>query len=517
MKKSVNILIVSSFMAGFALMTVELIATRLMAPYVGSSIYTWTSVIGVVLLGTAIGNYWGGIYADRHGSRESLATLFIAASTATFLIPLAAYFSPLLVVSGLPISVATFLLAAILFCVPAGFFGTLYPGILKLHLQNIDATGARSGQISAAWSLGGIMGTFLTGFYFIGYLGSTATVLAIAVVLLINAAILFRLKKKRVLSIAVLFLIVGMMTYAMHLFTDGKGSVFVAESEYYKIRVVDSKLKDNGRVRVLFLDADAHSMEGLDGQQLDIYPEIYPIFSVINKNIHSALLLGGGSYALSKNIADFYKGADVTTVEIDPKVQQAAEDYFRLKEYPVRAKISDGRVFLQQTDKKYDLIFSDVYNSLISIPWHMTTIEFDRLVKSRLNPDGIYAINIIASLEGTDARLFQSMAKTFGAVFGEYYVFAYGKDARQPQNIILVGVNGPPNMFSDAELHEWIARLPGGEVLAKKLVAGYRVTDEKAMVLTDDHAPIERLMAPLIEDYFSKYVGIYYSVIFSRG
>lgn len=514
MKKNINILVVAAFVAGFALMTVELVATRLMAPYVGSSIYTWTSVIGVILFGMAVGNYWGGVYADRHGSRKSLAALFAATSVSTFLIPLASYFSPVLALSSLPIAVVTFLLAAVLFCIPAVFFGTLYPGILKLYLQNIDATGVRSGQVSATWSLGSIAGTFLTGFYFISYIGSTATVLCTAVILLINAALLSRLEKKSVIAIAVLFLTAGMMTYAMYWFTDARGAVFAAESEYYKIRVVDSRLKNNGRVRTLFLDADLHSMEGLDGQQLDIYPEIYPIFSVMNENIRSVLLLGGGSYALSKNIATFYKGSDVTTVEIDPKVQWVAEEYFQLKEYPVHTEISDGRVFLRRTDKKYDLIFSDTYNSLISIPWHMTTVEFDQSVKSQLNPGGVYAINIFSALEGDDARLFQSMLKTLETVFEKYYVFAYGKDARQPQNIILVGVNGTSGMVSDGDVRERIARLDGGAVFAKKLVVDYRVTSEDAMVLTDDYAPIERLMAPLIENYFSKYARAYYSAAF---
>lgn len=515
--KKINRLIVSAFVAGFALMTVELIATRLMAPYVGSSIYTWTSVIGVVMFGMAIGNYGGGIYADRHGSRRSLATLFIATSMATFLIPLVAYFSPLLVLSGLPISIATFLLAMILFCIPAVFFGTLYPGILQLHLQTIDTTGVRSGQISAAWSLGGIMGTFLTGFYFIGYIGSTTTVLLMAGVLLINAAMLSRITKKSAASIAMLVLIAGAMTYGMYSFTNARGAVFVGESAYYKIRVVDGNSKNKGRIRMLFLDADSHSMESLDGQRLDTYPEISPIFSVMNGNIHDVLLLGGGSYALPKNMAAFYKGSDVTTVEIDPKVQRIAEAYFRLKEYPVHAEISDGRTFLQRKDKKYDLIFADTYNSFITSPWHMVTVEFDRLVKSRLNPDGIYAINVFASLEGDDSRLLQSMVKTLGTVFGKYYIFAYGKDARQPQNIILVGVNGAAGRLSDAELRERIARLNGGAAFSNKMVADYRVKDADAMVLTDDYAPIERLMTPLIRDYFPEYAKMYYSAIMQKG
>ena len=264
--KKLNILIVSAFIAGFALMTIELIATRLMAPYVGSSIYTWTSVIGVILLGMAVGNYAGGVYIDRKKSHRSLAMLFIAASVATFFIPLFSYFSPIVALSGLSMSMTTILLAFLLFFIPAVFFGTLYPGILKLHLQTIDATGIRSGQISAAWSLGSIAGTFLTGFYFIGYIGSVTTILLMALLVLTNAMVLARIKKTTIGLIGLLFSIVGMMTYAMYLFADVRGVVFAAESEYYKIRIIDRELGDRGRVRMLLLDTDSHSVvRGLRG------------------------------------------------------------------------------------------------------------------------------------------------------------------------------------------------------------------------------------------------------------
>lgn len=507
-----NIAVGSAWVAGFALMTVELIATRIMAPYVGSSIYTWTSVIGVILLGMAIGNYIGGWYADKNGSRKTLAKLFALTSVVTFLIPLMSYFSPILALSKMPIAVITLLLAAVLFFVPAVCFGTLSPGIVKLHIRDIDATGVRSGQISAAWSLGSIVGTFFTGFYFTSYLGSTRTVLLAALILLANAIVLHKIKGRVLASIGMGFMVVGMLTYAMHLFVDVRGKVFAAESEYYTIRVVDGETQKKGRIRALFLDVDSHSIESLEGRTLNLYPDIYPVFGAMNDHIKDVLVLGGGSYALSKNIATFYKDADVTTVEIDPKVQQVAEDYFQLKEYPIRTEIADGRVFLQRTDKKYDLIFSDAYNSFVSVPWHMATVEFDREVRKHLNDEGLYAVNFSSARKGENAALFRSMEKTFGAVFKQYAVFAYGENEYDPQNVVLVGVNANEPMNSE-EIRKRIAGGVNGEFLASRMSGGSAAYEESAPLLTDEHAPVERLMVPLMNEYFDGYMATYYKML----
>lgn len=513
-KKNVNLLRVSAFVAGFSLMVVELIATRLMAPYVGSSIYTWTSVIGVILLGMSVGNYIGGEYVDRRGSRKALSMLFLLTSVATFVVPLMSYFSPMIVLSSLPLVVIIVLLAMILFFVPAGCFGTLYPGILKLYLEDVAMTGARAGQISALWSLGSIVGTFLTGFYFIGHIGSTATVLLVALLMLGNALLLSPLRKRLLAGIGVIFLVVGTMTYAMHLFTDERGKVFAAESDYYKVQVVDMQTKERGPVRALFLDFDSHSVEGANGQNLDMYPEMAPVFGAINHEIHDALVLGGGAYTLSENIAEQYKGANVTTVEIDPKVRDVADKYFKTKGYPIKTEISDGRVFLERTDKNYDLIFSDAYNSFISVPWHMATREFDGLVKDHLKKGGIFALNFTSTRKGDDSALFRSMEKTFGSVFGNYYVFAYGKSEYEPQNIILIGVNTPDALPDPELVRQRILQGKNGEFLSARFIGMADKVGEDVPILTDEYAPVERLMMPLVDDYFSSYATLYYGAIF---
>lgn len=515
-KKNAYGLRMAAFIAGFCVMVIELTATRLLAPYVGSSLYTWTSAIGILLAGMAVGNYFGGRIIDKHPVGRVLGLFFIATAMATLIIPMLAYFSPVIALSQLPLIYIVLALSIVLFFIPAVCFGLLYPAIMRLYIENVSSTGERSGQISAAWTVGSIIGTFLTGFYFIGHWGSTMTVTIVSIILLLTGFYFYRVRARFFLMIAVFGVGIGAVTLMLNLFTDARNTVFATESDYYKIRVADRKLKSGDEVRALFLDMDSHSMERLDGKSLDTYTGIYPVFLSLNDHIHTILTLGGGSYTIAKNFTEFYKGSEVTAVEIDPTVQKVAEDHFHLDDFPIQKKIGDGRVFLNRDIKKYDLIFSDVYNSFISIPWYMTTVEFDRLVKARLNPGGIYAINVFSAREGDDARLFQSVAKTFGTVFGKYYVFAYNKDARQPQNSILVGINGSSTTMSDGELRSRIAGLSGGTVLSDRLIADHSTENTDAQILTDDYAPTERLMTPLIDDYFPVYAGVYYSIVFSN-
>lgn len=511
--KSLYILRASAFTAGFSLMVVELIATRFMAPYVGSSIYTWTSVIGVILLGMAIGNYGGGIYVDRHGSSKVLSVLFIITAITTCIVPVLVYFSPMLVLLNLPLIVTIVLLATLLFFVPAVSFGTLYPAILKRYLEDIALTATKSGQISALWSLGSIVGTFLTGFYFIGHIGSVTTIMVIALLLAINAGLLFPMKKKMMVTVGVLFVMIGSMTYIMYLFTDERGKVFAGESDYYKIQVVDTEMQGKGAVRALFLDIDSHSIERLDGGRLDTYPEVYPIFKTMNGVINDVLVLGGGAYTLSKNIVDHYDGVNVTTVEIDPKVHATAENYFNEKGYPIKTEIADGRVFLQRTDKTYDLIFSDAYNSFISVPWHMATKEFTQVVKNHLNEGGVYAINFTATRKGDGADFFLSMEKTFKSVFKNYYVVVYGSDEYTPQNIILVGIKA--DAIPDMEtIKQKVAQGENGAFLSERFVERTDAIAEDIPMLSDGYAPVERLMIPTINAYFPQYASFYYKAIF---
>ena len=509
MKRKKFFFLASSFVAGFSLMVLELTSTRILASYLGVSIYTWTAIIGIILLGLSFGSYAGGFLIDKYRSLKTIFVFFILSSLFTAFIPILATKTPFFVFLDLPILLIIILISFLLFFLPAFFMGALYPAILKFYSIDLEKIGAQSGKMSSFWSVGSIAGTFLTGFYFIGYLGNNTTIFLVAIVLFINS-LFFHRPKIRNLIILIIFLIA--IIYFSKLISNQNNDIYNHQSAYYNIRVVDAVNNILGRSRVLLLDLDVHSAEKSDGGYSNFYPEIYPVFSILKEKIDNILVLGGGSYSIAKNFFNFYKNTEVAVVEIDPDVTKAAEDFFNLKSYPIDDIAMDGRVFLQKDNKKYDIIFGDTFNSFMSLPFHLTTKEFNDSARSHLAENGIYAVNFISALKGKNSAFFQSMLLTFQKTFDNYYIFSFGDLSLYPQNIILVGINSDVRINPEV-LKEKIRELENGEFLSSRLISKpFSKGDSGALVLTDDFAPVERLMMPLISSQFNDYASFYYSL-----
>src|SRR3989338_4756944 len=153
-----------AFFSGAVVMIVELVASRIMAPYLGASTITWTSIIGTILLSLSVGYWYGGRQADRGASGRTLATILAGAALFTALI---AHTKPLLVLltaASLPLAVASTAGAFFLFAVPAALLGMVSPIIVKLTLRDIATTGTTVGTLYALGTAGSIIGTFLGGF-----------------------------------------------------------------------------------------------------------------------------------------------------------------------------------------------------------------------------------------------------------------------------------------------------------------------------------------------------------------
>lgn len=503
--------LIFAFTIGFCIMTIELTAARVLAPYVGASIYTWTSIIGIILLGLSVGNFIGGYLIDRYKSLNTIFYLYLMAIFAVILIIPASYLSPQIAQSNLSLPWIIILLSLGIFLIPSIVLGTFYPAFMKFYAQNTDELGKFSGKISAAWSLGSILGTFATGFFLISYLGTRGTIFLVSAILLLNA---FFVKK---IKISTAFFLLLVFFIGVSIQSDEKSfskDIFKKESNYYRIRIAEAKNSLLSGIKFLILDADIHGTSGDIDHKFDSYPQAYPVFSIINKNIREIAVIGGGTYELSKNMARFYENSHVTTIEVDPEVQKAASEFFDIDQYSNLSNIeADGRVFFQKYSKKYDLIFSDAYNSFVSVPWHMTTLEFNNLVKSRLSKNGLYAVNFISALEGENSLFFKSVQKTFSLTFSNYYILAFGSIESQPQNIILIGVNGTDRVSVD-EFKKQLILLPNSAYLESKFVEKEIPVDENAPILTDNFSPVDRLMQPLMKNYFHKHANFYYNSFF---
>ncbi len=290
--------------------------------------------------------------------------------------------------------------------------------------------------------------------------------------------------------------------------------IFEKETNYYLARVVDSVIPDMGEARMLFLDFDSHSIEFKNKEEKPMmYTSIYPIFGLIKQDgIKRINVIGGGAYTLPKNLADEYEDSKVVVVEVDKEVINIAEKYFDIGDRNIKAVNSDARIYFNKNNIKYDLVFGDAYNSFISIPWHLTTYEFLKDIKNNLNKGGIYAVNFISSVKGDGSLFFNSTTKTFSEVFPNYYIFAFGNNLYSTQNVILVGINNDIPSETEQSLRKRLLDSSDKAQFAQFIVSKNEIDLSKAIIFMDDFAPVEKMMIPVMKNYFPQYLSFYNSV-----
>jgi len=494
--------IMGSFLAGFSLMTVELVSSRIVAPIIGSSVFTWTSVIGITLLGLSLGSWIGGTIADKRKSGKFLPLSFLVSSILVSLIPILAKNTDFITNSSDSILKLNLFLSIYLFLLPSLAIGLIQPIILKEYADDFSKIGSRYGILSAVWSIGSVLGVFLTGFFFISNIGSMETIWLISIILFLIGLIFSIGNKKMLLFFLLVVIVVPIILYLTLEKTDKKSSiVFQKETNYYDAMVLDRYIWGIGKSRILFLDADSHSIETQKPYQY-FYTEMYPVFGDLKNNIKNILVIGAGAYTMPEHFKDYYKNAEVSVIETDPEMITIGNDYFNLKKYDIKTLVGDAKTVIAKDTTKYDVIFGDAYNSFISVPWYLLTKEWNTKIKERLNDDGIYAINFIGSVTGEDAKITESIANTFKLSFPNFYVFSFDQNKENIQNIVLVGING--NLpISEQDLYQ---KLLKGEnsFLANRLLPAGTLANSTSLILTDNFAPVEKLMEPSIKDFFSE-------------
>lgn len=497
--------IVFSFVAGFALMTIEIISSRVIAPIIGSSIYSWAAAIGITLLGLAIGSIAGGILADRYNNSRILPSVFLISALAVFTIGPLSHSTDWIISSNQSIIFINVAIAAYLFLIPAIAIGLIQPIILKKYADNFSKIGYEYGLLSTAWSFGSILGVFITGFFLISTFGSTSTIYIVGLILLIVSGLIAWLNKERRTLLTVVGVLIIVVLCFFKLNTDRSfNTVYDQESSYYRIRVTDFDQEPFGQSRALILDFDTHSVESEKIVE-SIYTEIYPAFKAFKPDLKNIMVIGGGAYTLPKLLKSYYRDSAVSVIEIDPEVKKAAESFFGLDSTSIKTVIGDARLLINQNPNKYDLIYGDAYSSFISVPGHLLTREYNDKIKSALNSDGIYALNFIGSLAGKNSDLSKSILNTFAKSFPNYYVFAFGNNPEQIQSLTLIGLNSK-NHQTESTIKEILGR-GTNPFLAEKLIPTPKdYMDEAALILTDNFYPTEKLIASTIKDYFPDFL-----------
>jgi len=483
-------------------MTIELVSSRIVAPIIGSSVFTWTSVIGITLLGLSLGSWAGGVIADKKEVNKFLPLAFIISAILTAFIPILAKNTDFITNSSDSILKLNLLLSIYLFMLPSFTIGLIQPMILKKYADDFSKIGSRYGILSAVWSIGSVLGVFLTGFFFISTIGSRETIWLISVILFL-VGLIFAIGNKKIFLVCLVGLIIVpiFLSSTKQKVNINSSIIFQKETDYYDAKVIDTNLPSVGDSRILFLDFDSHSIETKKVNQ-SFYPEMYPVFADLSANIKNILVIGAGAYTMPKHFKDYYKNANVSVIDIDPEMINIGNNYFGLTKYDVKTKIGDVKIIIKKEKEKYDVIFGDAYNSFISVPWYLLTREWNDEIKERLNDNGIYAINFIGSVDGTGEEFTKSVANTFRISFPNFYVFSFGSNSKAVQNIVLVGIKGDLPI-SEEELYNKLS-LGKNSFLSKRLIAAKFLTDPTARILTDNFSPVEKLMEPIIKNYFPR-------------
>jgi MFS family permease len=532
------------FSTGLSIMVVELVGSRLMSHASGSSIYSWTSLIGVVLAGISVGNYVGGKIADRFDPSRALPHLFLIASVlcAMLLMGDTMLKSPSvggefvnwlfgvsadnLTRSNIESSaVANWLMPSsimasvfIVFFGPTCALGTISPVCAKLALERAEKAGQAIGNVYAWGAIGSIVGSFLTGFVLISLIGTKAVICVVAGLLAVISVSMVTSGLGHAVWAGCLLAGTIAVTapeswhwatnigYAMQIREKTPEGEYHTESNYYFIKVQASR--DHAGAKELVLDNLIHGYV-LEGKPRDLRYDYELIYASIMERAGAipppedperaeaigiqsrklrTLFIGGGSYTYPRYIEACYPGSSMLVMEIDPEVTRTNHKALFLPEdTPIVTRWGDARGTVDQMlaeneraerrsepkPHEFDFIFGDAFNDF-SVPWHLTTLEFNEKINALLAPDGVYMINIIDNFKYS--KFLGSYAETAQKSFATVAVFCTAEDgpsqnretfviamARQPLDFSFLGSRRGEryfegSMLSDEDMAEAIRR-----------------------------------------------------------
>ena len=525
------------FLCGGVLLGVELAASRVLAPYFGSSLFVWASIIGVVLGGLAAGYWVGGALADRYPSSLTLAAVIGGGAVAVLLIPLADRPVIEAVLAWDPgARLDPVLCTAILFLPMAVLLSAVGPIAVRLQVEAVHRVGRTAGRTFAISTAGSIAGTFATAFWLIPEFGVEQLFVLGSAALFATAALVGVADRRLPVVAAACALATASGAYALSLgsqhiepltatsaqnwsplfrtrgygYLDAKDPrtgvqaddlkvVFAEDTRYHRLSVVD-----DADSRYLRFDNSLQSAMYLDDpfRTRYRYTDLFHLGIAYNPRARDVLFVGLGAGSSEKRLWRDFPRLRLHAVELDPVVVDVAYRYFALPRDPrLTVEVGDGRSFLAGSQRRWDVIVIDAFFA-DAIPAHLVTQEFLELVRSRLAPGGVVVTNAIGALAGPGSRLFRSIYKTYRTEFPTVLVHPAilpgDRGDEQYRNLILVAtekaVPGRPLL---ADRWDVLRRsVPSAPDLRKPILDrrdGLLATDD-VPVLTDDYAPTDALL-----------------------
>lgn len=455
-RHSVLALYLSVFVTGFVVLALETIAFRMVSPYFGNTIFSFTSVITVVLAGLSFGYLTGGMYADRGATRATFYRLIGVGGTISFLF----YASVPIILDGIAVVTHSLVWGSLLgslgaFFVPAWILGMVSPYAIKLAIvdRGITHAGQTAGALFAFSTFGSIAGSISTGFWLMPHVPLTWTVVGVSLFLVVWGGVGWIVHAPR-WKARVAFVLVGVsfIGVAYGVYAQEKpvslpfeGTIVHQEEGLYQTITVLDTVYRNQPSRVLVLDRGLSSGISLLTNQLVFdYAKYQALYRLYVPEPERALYIGGGSASLAHALYAENETSHIVVVDIEPSLPSISHTYFRVPESDrLVYVIDDARVYLSRTEVTFDFIFSDIFASLFSVPTHVMTEEFFTLVRERMSPDGVFMINIIGSLDPRAPSALLSVYNTINKVFTTTELFAVENPRSQElQNFVIVASNG---------------------------------------------------------------------------
>jgi SAM-dependent methyltransferase len=476
------------FFTSAAVLVLEILAGRLLAPYVGVTLETFTGIIGVVLAGIALGSWYGGRLADRFDPRSLLGPMTVLGGVlALFTLPIITFFGAAFAGGG---TVAILVLSFVGFFAPAAVLSAVTPTVIKIQLASLDETGAVVGRLSALSTVGAIFGTFVTGFVLIAALPSRPILIGVGVALVVAGLVLWRGLPSPATGSPAQGVALGLVGLLLTAVVPGPCQF---ESAYFCARVEVDPERPSGRI--LELDRLRHSYVDLDDPtHLEFgYTQMFGdvLATVRPGEPLDTLHIGGGGFSMPRYLEARRPGSTSVVLELDPSLVDIAQDELGLQTSPdLRVEVGDARLGIdRQPEGAFDVAIGDAFGG-VAVPWHLTTVEVVEAIRRTLRPDGVYVLNVIDYPPLDFAR---AEAATMAEVFDHVAAIA-GRDRiarREGGNIVLVGSDAPIDVEG---IRAAIAARGGDQMVATGGTYDAFVGD--ARVLTDDFAPVDQLLNP---------------------
>lgn len=497
--------VMTCFASGAAMMIIELSGIRLLAPVFGNSIFTWTALIGAVLVAFSIGGYLGGLWADRTTSPRIVIWLLLTAAAFVLAVPSLHAISAQLA-RELGLVYGPTLLSGVLFIVPGTLLGAINPYVTRLlaKMTNDTKIGAATGSANMAGALGSFIGTFAAGYWLVPnmdvnhiFVLTALALFALAITVVIYANL--RLSRHDFACIGTMMVVAITLSSIVRI-GYGPGVLHVSNSRYQQVMVYEAD-RSGSTIRYLINNGQPQGAVDLSTKESPYHFQNYwQLIKQYKDAIGSALMIGGGTFTVPQKIQDEYPEASITVIEIDEVVSTIANQYFDMDKYPeIEVVVSDARWYSNNDTSRYDFIFVDAYNGSYSIPSHLATVEYFQTLKGRTETDGIVMINVIGNSSGPSSEVFLAIYKTFASVFGEVHVFETPADTgNEATNLILMASESGTIPAKKHEAGATVAEF------SNTLISNETLDIASAPILTDSKNPLDAIVSNMLIDLKSQ-------------